>query len=79
MLKVRYIVLFSHGPDRVPSKSSNGKTSLHSENLFNPARFIELIYDASNGTVSNGEILRVSGAPVGRAEPSMRLIEQSGY
>lgn len=77
VLKVSYFVLFSHGPDRVRSKGSNGKTFLHSANLFDGAKFCELIYDATNGTVSNGEILWTGGAPVGRASDAMSLIHAS--
>jgi hypothetical protein len=71
-LRVRFFVLFSHGPDQVRSKASNDGTFLRADNLFDPDRFIELIYDPTNGTVSNGEILRLGGgSPLGRAAPSM--------
>jgi prepilin-type N-terminal cleavage/methylation domain-containing protein len=74
-MKVFSYVLFSHGPDRIRSKGSNGDTFLASTNLFYPNKFIELIYDPTNGTVSNGEILRVGGNIIGRAAPAMRLIQ----
>ena len=73
-LKVKYFVLFSHGPDKIRSLDADGKTFLQTDNLFKPDRFIDLIYDPTNGTVSNGEILRLGGAPIGRAAPSIRLI-----
>lgn len=73
--RVLFYVLFSHGPDKVRSKGSNGKTFLDSENLFDPKHFIELIYDPSNGTVSNGEILFLGSNPIGRAAPALRLIQ----
>jgi len=72
--KVFFYVLFSHGPNRVRSKGSNGKTFLDGENLFYPNKFIELIYDPTNGTVSNGEILRVGGEVTGHAAPAIHLI-----
>jgi prepilin-type N-terminal cleavage/methylation domain-containing protein len=75
-MKVFFYALFSHGPDRIRSKASNGKTFLDGDNLFNPNRFIELIYDPTNGTVSNGEILDTSGELVGRAAPAVRLIRK---
>ena len=73
-MKVYFYVLFSHGPDRVRSKGSNGKTFLDEANLLHPTKFIELIYDPTNGTVSNGEILRTGGELVGRAAASIKLI-----
>jgi hypothetical protein len=76
-MKVLYYVLFSHGPDKIRSKGRNGETFLHSSNLFNPSRFVELIYDPTNGTVSNGEILRVGGSVIGRAAPAMNLIQRN--
>lgn len=74
---VFYYVLFSHGPDRIRSKASNGKTFLDADNLFNPRRFAELIYDPTNGTVSNGEIFRAGGTLVGRAAPAAQLIQRN--
>ena len=74
-LKVLYYLLYSHGPDKVRSKASNGKTFIDGDNLFNPTRFIELIYDPSNGTVSNGEIFRTGGERVGRAAPAIRMVQ----
>jgi len=76
-LKVKFYVLFSHGPDGVRSKGSNGATFTQSANLFDPAHFTEFIYDPTNGVTSNGEILRLGGEPVGRAEASMRLIQKT--
>ena len=39
MMEVFFYCLFSHGPDRVRSKGSNGKTFLDDENLFFPRPF----------------------------------------
>jgi hypothetical protein len=44
------------------------------DNLFQPERFIELIYDPTNGVTSGGDIFRAGGGPVGRAAPSIALI-----
>lgn len=74
-LKVFYYVLFSAGPDKIRSRGRNGGTFLQSDNLFNPDRFIEFIYDPTNGTVSNGEILDVGGDVTGKAAPSMKMIQ----
>ncbi|MBN1516951.1 prepilin-type N-terminal cleavage/methylation domain-containing protein [Candidatus Sumerlaeota bacterium] len=70
-------ILFCHGPDRVRSKASNDKTFAAAENIRNPDNFIELIYDPSNGTVSNGEILRGGGSPTGEMPPVFQLIARS--
>ena len=64
-LKVKFFVLFSHGPDRVRSLTADGKTFLQQDILLNPNRFTELIYDPTNGTTSNGEIFRAGGSPIG--------------
>jgi prepilin-type N-terminal cleavage/methylation domain-containing protein len=77
-LKVKFFVLFSHGPDRVRSLTADGKTFLQQDILLNPNRFTELIYDPTNGTTSNGEIFRAGGSPIGRAAPAMQLIQRSG-
>ncbi len=74
-LKVFYYVLFSAGPDKIRSLGSNGGTFLKSDNLFNPDRFVEFIYDPTNGTVSNGEILTSGGEITGKAAPSIRMIQ----
>ncbi len=73
MLMIRSYLLFSHGPDQVRSKTADDKTMLQADILFHPARFVELIYDPTNGTTSNGEILRAGGWLDGRAGPSLRL------
>jgi hypothetical protein len=80
-MRVKFFVLFSHGPDHVRSKGSNGGTFLQSANLFDPNHFTELIYDPTNGTTSNGEILRVGGEPQGRAQGAMWMIQkqQAGF
>ena len=75
--KIKYFALFSHGPDGERSKASNGRTFVSKENLHEPDRFVELIYDPTNGTVSNGDILRVGGVPVGLGAASMRLVERA--
>ena len=72
-LKIQFYVLFSHGPDRIRSKGSNGDTFLASTNLFYPNKFTELIYDPTNGTVSNGEILRAGGEIGGRGRPGDKV------
>lgn len=75
-MKVFFYVLFSHGPDRVRSKGGNGGTYRQSENILNPARFSEFIYDPTNGMVSNGEILRAGGEVMGRAAGAICLIQR---
>ncbi len=72
--RLRAYVLFSHGPDMIRTTDEQGRTLLASENLFAPARFIDFIYDPTNGSVSGGEILRLGGEPVGRPVPALRLI-----
>lgn len=76
-MKVFYYVLFSAGPDKIRSIGTNGGTFLQSDNLFNPDRFIDFMYDPTNGTVSSGEILRAGGEIIGRAEKSIRLIQRN--
>lgn len=67
-------VLFSHGPDKIRTIGAGGGTFVQSENLFYPEKFIDFIYDPTNGTVSDGEILDAGGNVMGRAEGSIRLI-----
>lgn len=73
-LKVLFYCLFSHGPDRIRNKALNGKTFIDDANLFVPAKFVDLLYDPSNGAMSQGEILRPGGQILGRAAPAMRLV-----
>ena len=75
--RLRYYLLFSHGPDQVRSKADNGATFMSHTVLFEPERFSQILYDPTNGAVSNGEIFRHGGELVGRATASMRLIERT--
>lgn len=73
-LKVRFYMLFSHGPDRVRTSDEYGHTFIDDMNLLNPPRIRHFLYDPTNGTSSKGEILCKGGDLVGRAAESARLL-----
>ena len=75
--KIKYFVLFSHGPDGERTLGTNGQQFIAKANLHNPDRFVDLIYDPTNGTVSKGDILKVGGTPVGLGAASMWLLQQN--
>ncbi len=72
--RVMGYVLFSHGPDAVRTTDEDGRTFVAAENLFEPARFLNFIYDPTNGTVSDGEIVVSGGESVGRPAAALQMI-----
>lgn len=75
--RIAWYALFSHGPDRVRNNLRIGSgtgTFLAQENLLNSNRFIHFIYDATNGTISAGEILRSGGSPDGPTGAAARMM-----
>ena len=76
-LRIKFFTLFSHGPDRIRSKASNGQTFVAQDTFTSAKYFSEILYDPTNGTTSNGELLRVGGAPLGRAANAMAQIQRT--
>ena len=76
-LRLQAYVLMSHGPDQIRTTDEKGWTFLRSDNLFNVDRFVDFIYDPTNGVISTGQIMCLGGEPMGRSEPALRLITAS--
>ena len=60
--EIKAILFFSHGPDTERSKADNGRTLGASSVYQVPEMFLGIIYDPTNGTVSNGDILGMAGS-----------------
>jgi len=75
--EIKTILFFSHGPDTQRSKADNGRTLGASSVYQAPEMFLGIIYDPSNGTVSNGDILRHGGQLQGLTSGAMQYVVQS--
>jgi prepilin-type N-terminal cleavage/methylation domain-containing protein len=75
--EIKSILFFSHGPDMVRSKAENGSTLASSSVYQDPLMFLGIIYNPTNGTVSNGEILRHGGQLQGRTSGAMQFVVQN--
>lgn len=59
-------ILESHGPEGKGTATRTGLNSIRDEaNPQHQEKALKIIYDATNGTVSRGNIWRVGGAPAG--------------
>ena len=64
-LRVLWWLMMSVGPDT--KRNNIGGTLIARANLIDAERFILFMYDPTNGTVSDGEIIRAGGGPAGES------------
>ena len=75
-MRIEWYLLFCHGPDGVRNNLEGGAvegTLVRNDNIRDTARFVHFLYDPTNGTTSDGEILRGGGSPVGATAAAARL------
>ncbi len=73
---IRWYMLFSHGPDRVRNELRIGSvtgTYILQDNIRDLRRFVNFVYDPTNGSVSKGEIFRSGGEASGATYPVARF------
>jgi len=76
--RIYWYMLFCHGPDRVRNNLKIGSvtgTFILQDNIRDVDRFVNFVYDPTNGTVSLGEIFRPGGEPAGDTAAVARFAE----